>query len=219
METQWSEIGASQQVRNRSEKPVYLNPQPNLPVVVRLCGKAYRYLKHWSPISAISPGETDPLVQAGYTPQIRFATWTVDRSDGRVKILALPEIAAAAIGAWATKYARRPGGKVAPDFRLTLVKTERVFWRVEAGNVDMPVTPDEMAKLQAQVSRWKLAELYAPDTVERIAFLWEAYKADPAGPIPGSVKWQKLMKHEDIVTTVQEVAPTTHLQCGEECDY
>ena len=220
METQWIEIGARKELPTQSVVE-YLNPRPNAPAIVRFCGRPFKYYKWWQPISAISPGpDLDPLWKSGLLPQARFAVWVIDRADTRIKILAIPEECATRIGEWARTNNRGAGDKSAPDFRLTMVKGDRVWWKVEAASVDSPITIPEMERLRLCVSEHTLADLYKPDAPERIQFLLDAARANPRGSVPGSRKWQEETKPEiEATCRPSPTAPFKPVEAGEVCDY
>jgi hypothetical protein len=93
---------------------------------LRLVGRPVRYLQHWEPVRARSPGKKPdgtpicPLIARGHEPKVRYAIWVMDRDDSsRLKIIDFPGMLLERFRDWKNAFnGEEPGGKTGPDFQV-----------------------------------------------------------------------------------------------------
>lgn len=193
---EWGEVQPPVRENRGKQGIAYVVVRTGESAVLRLAAKPISYMKHWSPISAISPGkERDACWQAGHEPKLRFACWCVDRADGQVKSFCFPFAVYEAVSKWAAEQKKDPGGREGVDIRFSLVAVPGrgegySEWKVEPLQAAV-FSPAEIEAVKALFMGHPLQELFAPDPAERIKALYAEAMANPAGPVPGSDAWER----------------------------
>lgn len=170
---------------------------PNNKYRIRLIGKSIKYAQHWDPIPVRSPGRDkdgnviDPLMQAGFEPQVRFSCWVIDRDDNNeFKIIDFPEGLHAKFCAWKDEFKDEPGGRNGPDFRITVTGVKKST-RYEVMPLDRtPLTEADIAKAHELDIHKQLAELRKDHTPEEIMQKWNEAKASGAPSTPAQAAAQ-----------------------------
>jgi hypothetical protein len=145
---------------------------------VRLISKPVRYLQHWDPIRAISPGEgedgtiIDPLMALGHQPKPRFSIWVLDRDDeNRLKIMDFPQSLCNVFSQWKQMHNGEPGGKEGPDFQISVIAPggKNQYKKYEAMAFErIPFTEDELKRIKEGNLKDKILEYRRADTPEEI---------------------------------------------------
>jgi hypothetical protein len=165
---------------------------------VRLISSPVRYLQHWEPIRAISPGVgddgeiIDPLMALGHQPKPRYSIWVLDREDeNRLKIMDFPQSLCNVFSKWKAGFnGDEPGGKQGPDFQISITapKGRNQYKKYEAMALDRtPFTDEELQPIKDGNLKNKLLEYRREDTPEEIrAKLADAGLDAPAPATPPS---------------------------------
>lgn len=166
---------------------------------VRLISKPVRYLQHWEPIRAISPGVgddgtiIDPLMALGHQPKPRYSIWVLDRDDeNRLKIMDFPQSLCNVFSQWKQGFGDEPGGREGPDFQISVTapKGRNQYKKYEAMAFDRtPFTDEEMQRIKEGNLKERILEYRRSDTPEEIrAKLAEAGHSVPDAPAPAATE-------------------------------
>jgi len=181
----------------------YVKIQENATSRLRLVGNPVMCLKHWKPIMATSPGEGKDVCwdEGGHKPKKQYSIWVIDRADGQMKVLDFGATLLKAFKGYKKLKGKDPGGPEGPDWLITKEipseKNESGQWVKNKRNTTYqamkdevtPFTDAELEMIQQTTEKYPLRELRRADKPEWIAELYEEYKNNPDGPVPGSGKW------------------------------
>jgi hypothetical protein len=181
-------------------KVPYIKISPGQSVRFRIVTPApcefYRYFK---PIMAISPGKDYDVVwrEGKYKPKKTYTAYVINRASGVLEAWDFGFNHLQTILTWVESSRVKPSD---PEKGCDWVLTSRQV-RGEGGKMvtrytllpheTTPLKKEEIEMVEAFIKENPLEVLRKANTEEEIQEMYQAYLANPEGPVPGSGKWYK----------------------------
>ncbi len=200
-EVDWDGIDNNSGYDNSDRRPKvdYLRVPDGGRSRIRLVSKPMQYYKHWDPIMAYSPGkETDPLFAAGYKASRNYGLYVIDRADGSVKVFNCSKKILMMFKEWKSIKGHNPEDfSKGSDWVISKARVDNK-WQYNAMHIEeAPLTEDEVNSVNSTIEEKPLSAVFKPHTVEELQEMLDSYKANPAGPRPGTGKWYKEKREKE----------------------